>query len=503
MTQDTTARGQSAPDRLRAHIRDYLSRPFFDYFLILSVVALITAVGAVMVLSSSTTWSALDSGVWTQGLRHMVFLFVGYVVLWLALWMRPSMIRRLATPLLLLTIVLLCAVLIPGVGTGLVESGARSWLALGPFTFQPSELAKVTLAVWGAHYLSDRGPVRHWLNNHYMHYCGVTVLIVGLILRQPDVGMAVVCLSVAGLVLVFAGIPGRFITGMVAAGGVLAVGYALVSTFGGGEGNYRTHRLEVYKDALLGDFDDVRGKAFQSYQGFLSLAEGGTGGVGPGQSRAKWFYLPEAKNDFIFAIIGEETGLVGGTLVILLFGALGLVGLRCAMRSTDPYLKLLAATLTAGVVSQAFVNIGYVVGLLPVTGIQLPMISSGGSSAIITVGSMGLLASAARHEPEAVSTMQSYGRPAIDRLLRLREPDPAGSRGAVRRRARPVRQSTEPVTHRRGPRSSAPSSTEGRQPPRPTGPGGGSVTGGAGSRRRRPRPGGPVRPDHHHTRRRG
>ncbi|MCX7542481.1 putative peptidoglycan glycosyltransferase FtsW [Corynebacterium sp. P5848] len=501
MTQDTMPRSQSAPDRLRARYRDYLSRPFFDYFVILSVVGLITAVGAVMVLSSSTTWSALDSGVWTQGVRHMIFLSVGYMALWLALWMRPVLIRRLATPLLVVTIVLLVAVLIPGVGTGLVESGARSWLVLGPFTFQPSELAKVTLAVWGAHHLSDRGPIRHWLNNPFMHYSAVTVLIVALILQQPDLGMAAVCLSVAGLVLVFAGIPGRFIIGIGGAFGLLALGTAIFSALrGNGEGNYRTHRIEVYRDALLGDFDDVRGKAFQSYQGFLSLAEGGTSGVGPGQSRAKWFYLPEAKNDFIFAIIGEETGLVGGTIVILLFGALGIVGLRCAMRSADPFLKLLAATLTAGVVSQAFVNIGYVVGLLPVTGIQLPMISSGGSSAIITIGSMGLLASAARHEPEAVSTMQSYGRPAIDRFLWLREPDPAGSQGSVAHQNRPTRRPAEAVTRR--PRPGSPPPADAHQAQRPTRPSGGSVTGGA-TPRRRPRSGGPSRTDRHHTRRRG
>ncbi|MEZ2120937.1 FtsW/RodA/SpoVE family cell cycle protein [Corynebacterium sp. CCM 9203] len=501
MTQDTTAeRKQSAPDRLSARCRDYLSRPFFDYFVILSVVGLLTAVGAVMVLSSSTTWSALKSGVWTQGIRHMIFLLIGYGVLWLALWMHPAMVRRLANPLLVVTIILLVAVLIPGIGTGLEQSGARSWLAYRSFTFQPSELAKVTLAVWGAHHLSDRGPVRHWINNPYMQYSAVSMLIVFLILGQPDVGMAIVCFSVAALVLIFAGVPGRFIAAIVGAFGFLAIGFSVLSRLRNNNGAYRTHRLEVYWDALLGDFDDVRGKAFQSYQGFLSLAEGGASGVGPGQSRAKWFYLPEAKNDFIFAIIGEETGLVGGTIVIMLFGALGIVGLRCAIRSSDPFLKLLAGTLTAGVVSQAFVNIGYVIGLLPVTGIQLPMISSGGSSAIITIGSMGLLASAARHEPEAVSTMQSYGRPALDRLLRLREPDPEGSRGFVHRKPRPTRKRAEQVTRRS--RGGDAGESRARQSARSARSTDGSVTG-RKTPPRRTQLGEPTRSDRRHTRRRG
>ena len=180
---------------------------------------------------------------------------------------------------------------------------------------------------------------------------------------------------------------------------------------------------------------DTQGTGFQAYQGFLSLADGGFWGVGLGQSRAKWFYLPEAKNDFVFAIIGEELGLWGGALVIILFAVLGYFGLRAAKRAQNQFQSLLAATLAVGVVVQAFINIGYVIGMLPVTGIQLPMISAGGTAAIITIGSMGLLCNVARHEPLQVSAMQNYGRPMFDRLFFVPEPTPPNERRGGAHRA--------------------------------------------------------------------
>ena len=182
--------------------------------------------------------------------------------------------------------------------------------------------------------------------------------------------------------------------------------------------------------------------------------------MGVGQSRAKWFYLPEATNDFIFAVVGEELGLWGGAMLILLFGMLGYFGLRAARRNSDQFISLMAATLTTGVVVQAFINVAYVIGLAPVTGIQLPMISSGGTSAVITLASMGLLANCARHEPEAISAMQSYGRLGIDRLLRLPEPLTA-------RPPRRGRQQRQPVTQRRPARPPRPQRQE---PPRRVGP---------------------------------
>ena len=254
-----------------------------------------------------------------------------------------------------------------------------------------------------------------------------------LILAERDLGMAMTFLLVVVALLFFAGINMRYIAGL---GVFVAAGFTIVFLAGG----LRGKRFDTFISAFFGNFADTKSSAFQSYQGFLSLADGSLTGVGLGQSRAKWFYLPEAKNDFIFAIIGEEMGLMGGTLVICLFSWLAYIGFRIAARSAHQFLALTAATLTAGVVAQAFINMGYVVGLLPVTGINLPMISAGGTSAVITLGAMGILANCARHEPDTIAAMANFGKPAFDRVLFLPEPTldgleryPAGRRPGGRR----------------------------------------------------------------------
>ncbi|NLP39916.1 MAG: cell division protein FtsW [Corynebacterium pollutisoli] len=412
------------------------SRPGFDYFMIRSVVFLLVGIGAVMVMSSTMTWSVLEGAtVWNQAARQFMMIVAGLVAFWIALRLRPDTVRRLTPWLLVIALALLVAVLIPGIGTGRLEVGSQSWIVLGPLRFQPSELAKVAIAVWGASYLADKRHTGPSMRSPFIIYTVVATVMAVLIAAQGDIGMAVNFGIIVMFTLFFAGVDIRLIfAAFIAAGGLLV--WLFLS------GGFRSNRFHVYFDALFGRFEDTRGTAFQSYQGFLSLADGSVAGVGVGQSRAKWFYLPEAKNDFIFAIIGEELGLWGGALVIALFAALGYFGIRAAFRAQNQFQALMAGALTAGVVSQAFINIGYVVGLLPVTGIQLPMISAGGTSTIITLGSMGLLASVARHEPEAVSAMQSYGRPLFDRLFLL--PEPAVRRAPVRRE--PRERFGEPVT---------------------------------------------------------
>lgn len=441
----STAAPERSSDRTASGMisaaRDWLeARPGADYFILRSVIFLLTGIGVVMVMSSSMTWSVIEgSTVWGAAIRQGAMVVVGLVAFWIALRVKPQTVRRLAPWLLGLSIILLILVLIPGIGTGREEVGSQSWIVLGPVRLQPSEVAKVAIAVWGASYLSDKPTPRSFLSSHFTWFTVVSLFMFGLIFAEDDLGMAVAFAMVVVFTLLFAGVDFRWIVGAVIAGGLLLAGIFA-------SGGFRSNRFHVYFDALFGHFDDTRGTAFQSYQGFLSLADGSATGVGLGQSRAKWFYLPEAKNDFIFAVIGEELGLWGGALVIVLFMLLGYFGLRTAMRAQNQFQSLMAATLTAGVVSQAFINIGYVIGLLPVTGIQLPMISAGGTSAIITLGSMGLLASVARHEPQAVSATQSYGRPLFDRIFFLPEPTvptPAGQR-TRRREAAPAPRSAGP-----------------------------------------------------------
>ncbi|MBC3185222.1 cell division protein FtsW [Corynebacterium sp. zg-331] len=402
---------------LRRLQRSMDAQPGLDYLMLRITVFLLTGIGLVMVMSSSMTWSIIEGAtVWSTALRQGSMVAAGLVMLWLCLKIPPQTVRRWSTGILLFAVVLLIAVLVPGIGTGREEVGSQSWIVLGPLRLQPSEFAKVAIAIFGSHFLANRRVESSGLRSPYTLFAGIAAILTILIMAEGDLGMAVSFAIVVLFVLLFAGVEYRWIVAALVVG---ALGMIFVLTLGG----FRSHRLHVYFDAFFGHFDDTRGTAFQSYQGFLSLADGAVGGVGLGQSRAKWFYLPEARNDFIFAIIGEELGLWGGVLVIILFGILGFFGFRTALRARDNYQSLLAATLTAGIVSQAFINIGYVVGLLPVTGIQLPMISAGGTSAIITLTSMGLLANVARHEPEAVSAVKSYGRPMFDRLLFIAEPE--------------------------------------------------------------------------------
>lgn len=402
------------------------ARPLADYTMIRTVVLVLAGLGVVMVMSSSMASSyASSASVWAQAVKQTVMVVGGLVVFWVMLKTSPDKLRRYSHVIMATAVLLLVAVLTP-LGTGREEVGSQSWIALGPVSFQPSEFARVAIAIWGATVLANKNPkhIRR-LDNGFAPFIVVAALCVGLIGLQGDFGMAASFSVVVAFILIFAGIPKR----VIAAAGVVAA-IALVGVFLAG--GYRSNRFHVYFDALFGHFEDTRDIAFQSHQGFLSLADGSVFGVGLGQSRAKWFYLPEARNDFIFAVIGEELGLWGGALVIILFGLLAVFGLRTARRARNQFQALLAAALTTGVVSQAFINIAYVLGLLPVTGIQLPMLSAGGTSAVITLGAMGILASIARHEPDAVSSMQNYGRPAFDRVLGIGEPKAPGQRDSQR-----------------------------------------------------------------------
>lgn len=450
MTTSSKAPREGVWQRVTGFFADLNSRPLANYMMIMLCVVALTMLGVVMVFSSSMTWSVIDgSSVWGTAVRQSAMVVLGLLVMWLAMRVSPARVRSWAPWLMVIAVLLLIAVLIPGIGTGREEVGSQSWIVIGPLRLQPSEFAKIAIAVWGAAFLGVPDE-KITANRRFSVFTVVALIMLLLIFAEGDVGMGMTFVIMVVIVLYFAGIEKKFLISAVILGTVGLIALML----GGG---FRSQRFTVYFDALFGHFEDTRSTSFQSYQGFLSLADGSLTGVGLGQSRAKWFYLPEAKNDFIFAIVGEEIGLWGGALVILAFLGIGWYGINCALKSHNRYMRLLAASLTTGVVAQAFINIGYVIGLLPVTGIQLPMISAGGTSAIITLGSMGLLASCARHEPEAISAMQSYGRPLPDRLLFLREPDIADVEGrpAPRQRAKqPMRR--EPVVARAAERRAEP-----------------------------------------------
>ena len=425
---------QKPPRTLGHRARDIRERvrafPGLDYQMLRIAIFSLIGIGVLMAFSSSMATSLSESdSPWSAALRQCILVLAGLVAFWIGLRISPRTLRALVPWFLGLAIVLLILVLIPGIGTGRSQVGSQSWIMLpGGVAFQPSEFARVAVGLYGASALADKTHRSMRLTDPFMMYSIISGIMFVLIVAQGDLGMGVSLALVVVFTLIFAGVDWRVPT-VVGVFGV--IGMATVFLAGG----FRSHRFHTYFDALRGNIEDTQGTGFQAYQGFLSLADGGFWGVGLGQSRAKWFYLPEAKNDFVFAIIGEELGLWGGALVIGLFAVLGYFGLRTAKRAQDQFQSLLAATLSVGVVVQAFINIGYVIGVLPVTGIQLPMISAGGTAAIITIGSMGLLCNVARHEPMQVSAMQNFGRPLFDRIFLIPEPTPPNERRGGAHRA--------------------------------------------------------------------
>ena len=430
-----TAPTSQKPSRTLGHhlrdIRDRMSAyPGLDYFMLRVAIFSLIGIGVVMAFSSSMATSLSESASpWSAALRQCLLVAAGLFIFWIALRISPRTLRACVPWFLGLSVLLLILVLVPGVGTGRAEVGSQSWIMLpGGVAFQPSEFARVAVGMYGASALADKTHRSLKLTDPFMMYSIISAIMFLLIMAQGDLGMAVSIALIVVFTLVFAGVDWR-VPVVVGVAGVIGMTTVFLA------GGFRSHRFHTYFDALRGNIADTQGTGFQAYQGFLSLADGGFWGVGLGQSRAKWFYLPEAKNDFVFAIIGEELGLWGGALVIILFAILGYFGLRAAKRAQNQFQSLLAATLAVGVVVQAFINIGYVIGMLPVTGIQLPMISAGGTAAIITIGSMGLLCNVARHEPLQVSAMQNYGRPMFDRLFFVPEPTPPNERRGGAHRA--------------------------------------------------------------------
>jgi cell division protein FtsW len=274
--------------------------------------------------------------------------------------------------------VLLLLVLVPGFGVKI--NGARRWLGVGPLQFQPAEIMKIALVLHAAAIMSARPKLALNLRTALGPIVGVGAAAVLLIAAQPDLGTAlVICFTLAAM-LVAAGMPLRQLGLIAAVGAFLVLLFAIFEP-------YRRARLT----AFMNPWADAGGSGFQSVQGQIALGSGGLFGLGPGQSVQKIFYLPEAHTDFILAVIGEELGVAGICVLLSLYGMIGYAGLRTAKAAKGAYAKLLAAGLTSLILCQALLNIYTVLGLAPLTGVPLPFISSGSTSLIVLLCSMGLL----------------------------------------------------------------------------------------------------------------
>lgn len=409
---DTGAIAESAPALPRTRFGAWLGRPMTSFHLIIAVAALLVTLGLTMVLSASGVYSYdSDGSPWAVFARQVLWTVIGLVGFYLALRMPVSMMRRLAFPGFAFTVVLLVLVLIPGIGK--VANGSRGWFVVAGFSMQPSELAKIAFAIWGAHLLAARRMERATLREMLIPLVPAAVIALALIVSQPDLGQTVSMGIILLALLWYAGLPLRvFLSSLVA----VMVSAAVLAMAEG----YRSARVQSWLDPSA----DAQGSGYQARQSKFALANGGIFGDGLGQGTAKWNYLPNAHNDFIFAIIGEELGFIGAAGLLGLFGLFAYTGMRIARRSADPFLRLLTATTTMWVLSQVFINVGYVIGLLPVTGLQLPLISAGGTSTATTLLMIGMMTNAARHEPEAVAALRAGRDDRVTRLLRLPLPEP-------------------------------------------------------------------------------
>ena len=348
----------------------------FESQLLLLVTLAHVAFGLVMVYSATSAPAALGNGDPSYYLRKQgLYALVGVGLLLLVRRTGYRALRPLAPALVVATIVLLLAVL----AVGETINGATRWLQLGPVSFQPSELAKLALLVFAAAYLTRR-PVPRTLGELIKPLGLVTGVVCVLLLAQPDLGTAITIIIMLGGVLVVSGAPARLLV----VAGSLCVGLVLVAAW---FEPYRRARLLSF----LNPWDDAQGAGYQSVQAMIGLGSGGIFGEGLGQSVLKNFYLPEAHTDMIFAIIGEELGLVGATALIAAYGAFAYAGFRVALACRDPFGKRLAAGITTLVCGQALINLAAVMGAAPLTGITLPFVSYGGTSLVIGLVSVGIL----------------------------------------------------------------------------------------------------------------
>jgi cell division protein FtsW len=377
VTSITRARAAAVRSATRTRVNNRTATVMMVVAFVLIVIGLAATLSA-----SSTVGLARDEGQYSMFVRQLVGVGLGTVAMLVAARVPFRLYRRMAVPLFLLTLVLLVWVLVDGV----VAGGSRRWIAVGPLpAFQPSELAKFTVIVALATVMERK----HRLLGDFGHFLAPVAMILGttglLVMLQPDLGTTIVIAACAIAVLLASSAPFRYVA-LTGFGGVVVAGALAVAA------PYRFARITGF----LEPWADPAGNGYQLIQSYLALGTGGIFGVGLGNSRARWFYLPNAHTDFIFSIVGEETGFIGGVLVILLFVVLALSGWATARRAPDSFGRMMAAGITTWFSFQAIVNIGGVVGVLPITGITLPFVSFGSTALVVSMAALGVLVNVAQ-----------------------------------------------------------------------------------------------------------
>ncbi len=360
------------------------------YYVLLGAALALFVIGLMMVLSASMITSMKDDGsAYTVFLKQLLYGGVGLVGAALASRVTVAWWKRLAIPALAVAVTLQVLVFTP---LGATINGSRNWIHVGSTSLQPSEFAKIGLVLTGALILTAKRKlmtsIRHILVPYLLPVVTVTI---ALVIKGGDLGTTLVLLGIVAAVLFVAGVPGRFFAGGLAIAVAFATLMAVTSA----------NRLARISGWVSGSCTNPDGPCGQAVHGSYALADGGWWGVGLGASREKWSWLPEAQNDFIFAIIGEELGLPGTLIILALFLILGWGCYRIVLRTHDQFVRVATGGVMAWLLIQAIINIGGVIGLLPIIGVPLPLVSAGGSALVTTMMAIGMLLSFARQEPGA------------------------------------------------------------------------------------------------------
>ena len=375
-----------------------LDRPLTSYYLLLGASTLLLTIGLMMVLSASSVYSyqEYEGNSYHVVVKQLLWVGLAIPIAFVAAKLPLRLLRWLAWPGLIVATVLIG---LTQTSLGVKVNGNTNWLALGPITLQPSEFAKLAMVLWCANLYARKEKLLGDWKHALIPMVPVTGLVTFLVVKGGDLGTALVLFAIILGMLWVVGAPARLFVGSLLTVGVLALYLASTS-------QERLERLTNFADP----FKDYQDAGWQPAHGLFAMSSGGWFGKGISASQQKWGSLPEAHTDFIFAVLGEELGLVGTLLVLALFLTIAYAGIRVAMRTKDPFVRYMSAGITIWLMAQMMINVGMVLALLPVIGIPLPLVSYGGSALVPSLVAVGLLLSFARSEPGAAAALKAKRR---------------------------------------------------------------------------------------------
>jgi cell division protein FtsW len=380
-----------------AALHDALDRPLTSYYLLLGASGLLLTIGLIMVFSASSVYAFqnYDQNSYAVVVKQLTWVAIGLPCAWVAGHLPQRWIRRLAWPGYVVSLGLLLLTAFFGVS----RNGNTNWLALGPIQIQPSEIAKLALVLWAAHVYANKDRRLGNLHQIMMPVVPGLLLATGLVVFGHDLGTALVLFAILLGMLWVVGAPARF----------FALSFLVIAVFAGllaTTDPERLTRITTFTDPMR----DYSSAGWQPAHGLFALSKGGLFGQGIGASQQKWGNLPEAHTDFIFAVLGEELGLVGTMLVIGLVLVIAYAAIRVARRTKDPFVRYMTFGIVVWIIGQMMINVGMVLALLPVIGIPLPLVSYGGSALVPSLVALGMLVGFARREPEAARALAQRKR---------------------------------------------------------------------------------------------